>query len=134
MADVDPALGQEILDVAQRQRVLHVHQHRQTDYLGRAVEIAERVAHGLKLPQPKTTRKIGLTMPFKQAAKAAGPRKRRVLECLGAALVSEWNGLPTDVQRRLFEHAASGKSRDAALLKTRIARFLHDHKDASDWR
>jgi len=24
MADVDPALGQEILDVAQRQRVLHV--------------------------------------------------------------------------------------------------------------
>ena len=63
MADVDPALGQEILDVAQRQRVLHVHQHRQTDYLGRAVEIAERVAHGLKLPQPKTTRKIGLTMP-----------------------------------------------------------------------
>jgi hypothetical protein len=27
---------------------------------------------------------------------------------LGIALVSEWNGLPTDVQRRLFEHAASG--------------------------
>jgi hypothetical protein len=60
--------------------------------------------------------------------------ERRVLECLGAALVSEWNGLPTDVQRRLFEHAASGKSHDAALLKTRIARFLHDHKDALDSR
>jgi hypothetical protein len=57
--------------------------------------------------------------------------ERRVLECLGAALVSEWNGLPTDVQRRLFEHAASGKSYDAALLKARIARFLHNHKD--DW-
>jgi hypothetical protein len=55
--------------------------------------------------------------------------ERRVLECLGAALVSEWNGLPTDVQRRLFEHAASGKSYDAAQLKARIARFLHDHKD-----
>ena len=27
------------------------------------------------------------------------------------ALVSEWNDLPTDVQRRLFEHATSGKSR-----------------------
>ena len=52
----------------------------------------------------------------------------RVLECLGAALVSEWNDLPTDVQRRLFEHAASGKSHDATVLKTRIARFLHDHK------
>ena len=47
--------------------------------------------------------------------------ERRVLVCLGAALVSEWNGLPNDVQRRLFERAASGKSHDAALLKARIA-------------
>src|SRR5271157_4637083 len=38
--------------------------------------------------------------------------ERRVLECLGAALVSEWNDPPTDVQRRLFEHAASGKSHE----------------------
>jgi hypothetical protein len=58
--------------------------------------------------------------------------ERRILECLGAALVSEWNGLPTDLQRRLFEHAASGTSRDTAQLKSRIARFLHDHKDALD--
>jgi hypothetical protein len=57
--------------------------------------------------------------------------ERRVLECLGAAIVSEWNDLPTDVQRRLFEYAASGKSHDAAQLKARIARFLHNHKD--DW-
>ncbi len=27
VADVDPALGQQILDVAQRQRVSHVHHH-----------------------------------------------------------------------------------------------------------
>ena len=32
VADVDPALGQEILDIAQRQRVLHVHHHDQTDH------------------------------------------------------------------------------------------------------
>jgi len=73
-----------------------------------------------------------------------GPCRMKSATCLtqsvvswnvsGAALVSEWNDLPTDVQRRLFEHAASGKSHDAALLKTRIARFLHDHKDASDPR
>jgi hypothetical protein len=31
MADVDPALVQEILDVAQRQRVPHVHHHDHTD-------------------------------------------------------------------------------------------------------
>src|SRR5271163_2284128 len=60
--------------------------------------------------------------------------ERRVLECLGAALVSEWSDLPTDVQRKLFEHATSGKLRDAAQLKTRIARFLHDHKDDSHSR
>ena len=58
--------------------------------------------------------------------------ERRVLECLGAALVSEWSNLSTDLQRKLFEHATSGKLRDAALLKTRIARFLHDHKDDFD--
>ncbi len=33
-----------------------------------------------------------------------------------------------------FEHATSGNLRDAALLKTRIARFLHDRKDNSDSR
>src|SRR5271154_719329 len=51
MADIDPTLGQQILDVAQRQRVSHVHHHDQTDDLRRAIEIAERVAHGLKLPR-----------------------------------------------------------------------------------
>jgi hypothetical protein len=60
--------------------------------------------------------------------------ERRVLECLGAALVSEWNGLPTEVQRRLFEHAASGPPGDAARLRSQIARFLHGHKDASESR
>src|SRR5271166_4541983 len=64
MADVDPALGQEILDVAQRQRVFHVHHHDQTDYFWRAVEIPERVAHAPKLPQPETAQEIGLTEPF----------------------------------------------------------------------
>jgi hypothetical protein len=45
LTDVDPALGQEILNVAQRQRVPHVHHHDQTDDLRRAVEISEQVAH-----------------------------------------------------------------------------------------
>ena len=42
----------------------------------------------------------------------------------------KWSDPLTDVQRRLFEHATSGKSGDAA--QTRIARFLHNHKDALD--
>src|SRR5271157_2174692 len=36
VADVDPALGQQILDVAQRQRISHVHHHDQTDDLRRS--------------------------------------------------------------------------------------------------
>src|SRR5271165_549307 len=63
VADVDPALGQQILDVAQRQRVSHVHHHDQTDDLWRAVEISERVAHGPILPRPETPRALGLTKP-----------------------------------------------------------------------
>jgi hypothetical protein len=33
VANVDPALGQNIFDIAQRQRVSHVHQHDQADDL-----------------------------------------------------------------------------------------------------
>jgi hypothetical protein len=42
VADVDPALGQEILDVTQREPVTHVHHHDQTDDLRRAIEISRR--------------------------------------------------------------------------------------------
>src|ERR1700687_351648 len=72
MSDVDPALGQEILDVAQRQRVLHVHHHDQTDHFWRAVEIPERVSHGLKLRQPNTARKIALTVPSRGLRRIRG--------------------------------------------------------------
>ena len=34
VADVDSSFVEQILDVPQRQRVLHVHQHRQADHLG----------------------------------------------------------------------------------------------------
>lgn len=53
-----------------------------------------------------------------------------VLKCLGAAVVMTWNDLPMPLQRTLFRHAvAVNESYDPAELKTRIARFLHLHKD-----
>ena len=52
MADVDPTLDQQILDVAKCQRVSHVHHHDQTDDLRLAVEISERIAHAPRLTQP----------------------------------------------------------------------------------
>jgi hypothetical protein len=47
VTDINPALGQKILDVAKEQRVFHVHHHRQADYLWRTVEIAEPIFHSL---------------------------------------------------------------------------------------
>lgn len=53
-----------------------------------------------------------------------------VLKFLGAAVLSQWNGLPTRIQRELFEHSFSAAApREIASLKRRIAQFLHDHKD-----
>jgi hypothetical protein len=59
-------------------------------------------------------------------------KERRILECLGAAVVSEWNELPRDYQRALFQKAAVDKPYDPAQLRLRIARFLHNHKDDAD--
>jgi hypothetical protein len=54
----------------------------------------------------------------------------RILQCLGAAVLLQWNDLPTPIQRQLFEHAVSmGEARQTAQLKEQIARFLHEHKD-----
>ncbi len=47
-----------------------------------------------------------------------------------AAVLLQWNDLPTHAQRELFEHSiASVEPRQIALLKEQIARFLHKHKD-----
>jgi hypothetical protein len=54
----------------------------------------------------------------------------RILQCLGAAVLLQWNDLPTPIQRQLFEHAiATGEARQTAQLKEQIARFLHTPKD-----
>ncbi len=58
--------------------------------------------------------------------------ERRILEWLGAAVVSEWNELPRDYQRTVFKRAAANKPYDPALLRLQIARFLHNHKDDTD--
>jgi len=61
---------------------------------------------------------------------ALAETEEHILSRLGAALIMQWNDLPTDIQRRLFDHAASsGDPRHSPELKERIARFLHTHKD-----
>src|SRR5271167_2227326 len=82
VADVDPALGQKILDVAQRQRVSDVHHHDQTDDLWRAVEISERVAHVLKLARPHTAPEFALTEPSLAVGLANGSKRPYPVACL----------------------------------------------------
>jgi hypothetical protein len=56
--------------------------------------------------------------------------EERILQFLGAAVIMQWNDLPTEIQRILFEDAASmGTAARRLELKQQIARFLHDHKD-----
>ncbi|QEX23264.1 hypothetical protein FRZ61_32000 [Hypericibacter adhaerens] len=72
--------------------------------------------------------------PLRYEVRGLPDTERRVLECLGAALVEEWSNLPTDIQRTIFQRATADNVYDPAELKSRIARFLHDHKGASGAR
>ena len=53
-----------------------------------------------------------------------------ILQCLGAAVMTCWNALPTTVQREIFVSAAwLHKPLAEPKLKEQIARFLHSNKD-----
>ena len=55
---------------------------------------------------------------------------KKILECLGAAVIMRWGALPTKIQRELFEHATSlADLTQTAPPKGQIARFLHNHKN-----
>ena len=56
--------------------------------------------------------------------------EERILRCLGAAVIMQWNTIPTKLQRELFDTAGSmGDVLKSAALRGQIARFLHKHKD-----
>lgn len=62
---------------------------------------------------------------------ALAEEEEHVLRCLGAALIMQWNTLPTKLQRELFDNAsAMGEVLDTGTLRGQIARFLHRNKDA----
>jgi hypothetical protein len=53
-----------------------------------------------------------------------------ILRCLGAAVITRWNTIPTKLQKELFDNASSmGELLKTDVLKGQIARFLHKHKD-----
>src|SRR6478735_11793289 len=61
---------------------------------------------------------------------ALAAEEEHVLRCLGAAVIMQWNTLPTSLQREIFDTAGSvGKLLETAALRGQIARFLHKHKN-----
>jgi hypothetical protein len=67
--------------------------------------------------------------PDREAGTLAATEER-VLRCLGAAVIMQWNTIPKKLQRELFDSAGSmGDLLDVAKLRGQIARFLHKHKD-----
>jgi len=53
-----------------------------------------------------------------------------ILRCLGAAVIMEWNNIPKNLQRTLFDNAGSmGDVLSTKTLRKRVARFLHKHKN-----
>jgi hypothetical protein len=59
--------------------------------------------------------------------------EEHILRCLGAALIMQWNTLPTKLRRELFDNAGSmGALLETPALRGQIARFLHKHKDGED--
>jgi len=56
--------------------------------------------------------------------------EEHVLRCLGAAVIMQWNSLPRELQKELFDSASSvGSLLHTEELRGQISRFLHKHKD-----
>ena len=56
--------------------------------------------------------------------------EEHILRCLGAAVIMQWNTIPTKLQRELFDTAGSLVDLlQTTELRGQIARFLHRHKD-----
>jgi hypothetical protein len=68
--------------------------------------------------------------PGKPLARATvAETEEHILRCLGAAVIMQWNTIPTKLQRELFDTAGSmGDVLKSVELRGQIARFLHKAK------
>jgi hypothetical protein len=63
-------------------------------------------------------------------SETVAPVEEHILRCIGAAVILQWNTIPTKLQRELFDTAGSmGDLLQTGVLRGQIARFLHKHKD-----
>jgi hypothetical protein len=104
-----PAEGQKFEELQDRLASLADNEQELADNYNDSVRVAERErSHGVTLAD----------------------EEEHVLRCLGAAVIMQWNALPTPLQRELFDTAGSvGKLLETEALRGQIARFLHKHKN-----
>lgn len=50
--------------------------------------------------------------------------ERRVIACLGAAVISTWSLFPTETRRTILQAAIKSSTYDATMLKQNVAGFL----------
>jgi hypothetical protein len=56
--------------------------------------------------------------------------EERILRCLGAALILQWNTLPRKLRRELFDNAGTmGELLETTELRAKIARFHHKNRN-----
>jgi len=80
--------------------------------------------HKKTIHAPEQDRSNGVTL---------AEEEEHVLRCLGAALIMQWNTLPTKLRRELFDNASSmGELLETSALRGQIARFLHKHKNGEE--
>jgi hypothetical protein len=68
---------------------------------------------------------VPLPEPSGTSEATLAAEEEHILRCLGAALIMQWNTLPTELQRELVDNAGSmGELLDSDTLRGKIARFL----------
>jgi hypothetical protein len=83
-----------------------------------------------KMIRSQDARSDGNAVEKRLDGKAIAEIEEHVLRCLGAAVIMQWNTIPTKLQRELFDTAGSlGDVLQTVTLRGQIARFLHRHKD-----
>lgn len=86
--------------------------------------------HNQTIHAPLSDEKADLSEEAEEANVTLAEEEEHILRCLGAALIMQWNALPKELQRELFDNAGSvGALLDVPALRGQIARFLHKHKD-----
>jgi hypothetical protein len=76
---------------------------------------------------------VPVPKPSKASEATLAAEEEHILRCLGAALIMQWNTLPTELQRELFDNAGSmGELLDAATLRGQISRFLRKRTNGED--